>query len=159
VKVVVDGEKFDRVKQLIDHKEEVKTLGYFVADLIREDAESHDDSKFNIDELSEAVRNSKRLKGLEYGSPEFEEELQLIIDEGVLHYERNDHHIEGNPNGVADMDLISLLIALCDWLSACNAYGGNIDESIEIARRRFGFSPEVASLMRNTVTRMNREVY
>lgn len=119
------------------------------------ECESHDDSKFNLDELREAVRNSNKLKGLTYGSPEFEDKLQEIIDEGVLHYERNSHHIEGNTNGVSDMDLIDLLVALCDWISACENYGGSIYESISIAQRRFNMSDEVVNLLNNTIKRLS----
>ena len=68
------------------------------------------------------------------------------------HYQHNRHHPEHFAHGVPDMTLLDLLEMLCDWKSASLRHDdGSIYTSLEINQQRFGYSYELAGILRNTV--------
>lgn len=56
---------------------------------------------------------------------------------------------------VDGFDLLDLVEMLCDWKAATERHNdGDIMRSIEINEKRFNLSPQVASILRNTVERL-----
>jgi hypothetical protein len=74
------------------------------------------------------------------------------------HYENNRHHPEHFPNGIQGMNLIDVIEMLCDWKSSTLRHAdGDIYKSIAINQKRFGYSDEMAQLLRNTADWLNEQ--
>ena len=134
----------------------IDTVGKFIqqvcgAAIIRKSW--HDASKLESPEVEEFDKYTKLLKDLTYGSDEYKailEEMKPTLDH---HYANNRHHPEHHENGVDDMTLIDLVEILCDWKAATMRHdNGDIMKSIDINQERFNLSPQLAQILRNTIT-------
>lgn len=57
--------------------------------------------------------------------------------------------------GVDGMDLLDVLEMLCDWKAAGERHAdGSLEKSFDVNRSRFGISPQLETIMRNTATRL-----
>lgn len=96
--------------------------------------------------------NSNKLAGCTYGSDEYNQylkEMKVALDH---HYANNAHHPEHYPNGIKDMTLIDLIEMICDWKASTLRHNdGNILISIDKNQERFGYSQELAQILKNTV--------
>jgi len=144
------------------HIETVRNfLGAAVKELLVR-SEEHDQSKLQSPEVEIFEEYTPKLRGCTYGSPEYKQylkEMQVALDH---HYYHNKHHPEyylvgPEFNGpcvssvLERMSLIDILEMLCDWKSATLRHAdGDIFKSIEINQERFGFSDELAMILRNT---------
>jgi hypothetical protein len=122
---------------------------------------THDRSKLLPPEVEMFEKYTHRLRGLTYGSPEYEECRQAMMKEALpLHYTENKHHPEHYENGIEGMDMVSLIEMFCDWYAACKRHAdGNIYRSIEINERRFGICPQLISIMKNSVRLLEENPY
>ena len=107
----------------------------------------HDDSKFGYDEwldFAEANYGGK-LKQLEYGSPEYKQQLKTILGPALKHhYEVNDHHPEFWNDGLLSMPLPAVIEMLCDWEAASRRHNtGDVYKSVIINADRFGYGDDV----------------
>lgn len=116
---------------------------------------THDDSKLEEPEKSKFDEYTPKLKNLEYGSKEYKEALKGLDNALVHHYEMNDHHPEHFENGIKDMDLISLIELICDWIASSERHdNGDPIKSIDINQERFGYSDDLKEILKNTVERL-----
>jgi hypothetical protein len=123
----------------------------FVEEIIRREM-VHDDSKLREPELSIFAEVTPRLRGLTYGSDEYKEQLKELGVALEHHYANNDHHPEHHGKGVEGMNLFQINEMFCDWLAATERHDdGDIFKSIEINEDRFGISPQLSQIFRNTV--------
>jgi DNA-binding HxlR family transcriptional regulator len=112
----------------------------------------HDQSKLVPPEIDIFNEFQPKLKGSTFGSPEYQKFLEGMKVGLDHHYANNSHHPQYYPNGVMGMSLIDVLEMLCDWIAACEQHDdGHILDSIEINRKRFDISPEIITLMLNTL--------
>lgn len=113
--------------------------------------ESHDQSKLRSPELEIFDKYTPLLRGVTYDSYEYRQymkEMKVAIDH---HNKVNSHHPEHFANGIKDMTLIHLIEMICDWKAASLRHdNGDILKIIEIGKKRFGYSDELASILRNT---------
>jgi len=103
----------------------------------------HDLSKFSSEEAPYFAK-AKGLKNLEYGSKEYKKMIKETLKPALdHHYAKNSHHPEHHENGFNDMSLLDQLEMLCDWKAATlRTKGGDIKESIEFNKDRFGYSED-----------------
>lgn len=106
----------------------------------------HDVSKFQQDEFDGfAELDSEEVFKL-YGTDEYKR--SIADNKGIkLHYDRNSHHPEhfagheqsvgGAFGGIDFMSFIDLVEMVIDWKSACETYGTDFAQSIEISIERF----------------------
>lgn len=139
-----------------DTREHIETVRSFMRAVIgelRDRAERHDASKLEEPEVSVFDRVTPKLRGLTYGSEEYEASL-ADMGEGLRHhYAANDHHPEHFANGIADMDLVQLTEMLCDWKAATMRHDdGDLARSIEQNAERFCYGDEIKRLLLNTAT-------
>jgi hypothetical protein len=121
-------------------------------------AEQHDQSKLQSPEREEFDRLTPLLRGSTYGSDEYKGFLKSMDKALAHHYENNRHHPEHFPDGVHGMNLIDLIEMLCDWKSSTLRHAdGDIYKSIEINQKRFGYSDEMARILRNTADWLNEQ--
>lgn len=119
-------------------------------------AKRHDNSKLEEPEKSGFDACTLKLKAMAYGSDEYKAalaELKPFLDH---HYAHNSHHPEHYPNGVDGMDLFDVMEMLMDWKAATERMqgSGDIYRSLEINTERFKLSPQMKSVLLNTIVRM-----
>lgn len=116
----------------------------------------HDASKLIAPEKEFFDSLVPKLKDFAYGSEDYKaclKELQPALEH---HYAANHHHPEHFKDGVAGMSLFDILEMLMDWKAASERMkdGGNIARSIEINTERFTIHPQLAAILKNTVSEM-----
>lgn len=137
------------------HVDRVQDLASTFAGLLCDRAAVHDNTKFLPPEREEFILRTQHLKGLDYGSAEYKEQLKLMEPALKHHYQCNHHHPEHYENGIDGMTLIDLVEMFCDWIAASERHeSGDIFKSIEYNTERFGLSEQLASVLRNTAMRV-----
>ena len=143
---------YDSTDDTLEHKQHVRMfLHRYIGELIDRQIH-HDDSKLEEPEKSTYDEFTPKLRESTYGSDEYK---QFLIDMGPAlqhHYEHNSHHPEHYPNGINGMSLLDLLEMLADWKAAGMRHAdGNIQQSLEINRRRFTMSDQLFEIFQNTI--------
>ncbi len=113
----------------------------------------HDNSKLHEPEKSAFDRlKALSLSGMAYGSEEYKACLRAEKPAIEHHYKANSHHPEYFSDGVNGMTLLDVLEMFMDWKAASERMtnGGDIMKSIELNTERFGLSPQLAQILRNT---------
>jgi hypothetical protein len=138
-----------------DTEKHIETVQGFLSDVIGDLAARqliHDASKLQEPEKSTYDEFTPKLRGSTYGSDEYK---GFLKDMGVAlkhHYENNSHHPEHYPNGINGMSLLDVIEMLADWKAAGMRHAdGDIQKSLEINKKRFGVSDQLAEILRNTV--------
>lgn len=134
----------------------------------------HDASKWSEEEWPFFEESTPKLAGLTYGSDEYKEALRRIKPALVHHNAENRHHPEYHttrcsqcgshesdpcicggpriPGGINGMTLLDLVEMLCDWKAATERHNdGNIARSLDVNRERFGITPQLERILRNTI--------
>lgn len=147
---------YDSTLDTLRHVRRVSILLNQLAVELLTRANRHDDSKFGLIEKPHFDRETPVLKGLTYETPEYSASLKRLGVALTNHYACNSHHPEHFPNGVNDMDLIDVLEMLLDWVAASERHeNGNIFESIQKNKIRFGLSDQLVSIFEKTIERRN----
>ena len=138
-----------------DTKEHISTVRQFLALVINDvfwRIEDHDKSKLQEPEKSMYDEYTPKLRSMTYGSDEYK---QCLKEMGVAlkhHYENNSHHPEHYPNGINGMSLLDLIEMLADWKAAGMRHAdGDMQKSLEINKKRFGMSDQLAEIFQNTI--------
>lgn len=125
-----------------------------MAERLRKRAIYHDASKLESPEKEIFDEVTPLLKGLTYGSAEYAESLVSMGPALLHHYANNLHHPEHYEDGINGMDLIDLVEMICDWYAATKRHdNGDIYKSLELNKDRFGISPQLQAILKNTVDR------
>jgi hypothetical protein len=137
------------------HQLEVAARLMTVARLLLKRAVRHDASKLQSGERDTFIRVTPRLKELDYGSDAYNAQLKDMKLALEHHYLENAHHPEHySEAGVNGMNLVDVVEMFCDWCAAVKRHdSGDIQESIEHNEVRFGISPQLSQIFRNTVER------
>lgn len=124
---------------------------------LNERACAHDESKLEEPEKSTFDACTLKLKAMAYGSDEYKAALAELKPALDHHYAANSHHPEHYADGVDGMSLFDVMEMLMDWKAATERMkgGGDIRRSLEINTGRFKFSPQLASILGNTIREMN----
>ncbi len=147
----------DVMRATLDHVQKVaKNIASIQFELANR-AAVHDTSKFSLEEFEAFVIATPKLKSLEYGSKEYKESLKSIEPAIKHHNENNSHHPEHYKDGINGMDLLDLIEMLADWKAAMERHEphGTFEKSFEVNIPRFKIEPQLASILKNTVERLN----
>lgn len=124
-----------------------------------ERAREHDRSKLREPERSLFERYEDRLSDVEYDSEEYwamMEELKPAIEH---HWENNRHHPEYFENGIEDMNLLDIVEMTFDWFASSQRHDdGDVKESIDKNKERFGLSDQLVAIMKNTAEEFEDEI-
>lgn len=144
---------YDSTADTLKHIRRVQELlGKQARDLMVR-GEVHDASKLCDDEKPLFDEMTPLLKSLTYGSEEYKQSLAKLGGALKHHYAHNSHHPEHYENGVAGMTLLDVVEMLCDWKAASErTKDGDFAKSIEIGIERFKIDPQLASILRNSLT-------
>lgn len=114
-------------------------------------AEQHDRTKLEEPEKATFDRVTPLLRDLTYGSDEYKASIAEMKPALDHHYAHNSHHPEHYPNGINGMSLLDVIEMYCDWKAATLRHAdGDFGQSLEINRRRFGLSDQLAAIFENT---------
>lgn len=140
------------------HIERVRDLVHQTRRNLRDRCYAHDLSKLEEPELSIFDEFTPKLRDTTYGSDEYKAFLEGMGEALRHHYEANSHHPEHYFDGIRGMSLLDLVEMLCDWKAATERHtDGDIGRSIDQNQNRFGYSDELAAILRNTVREMGWE--
>jgi hypothetical protein len=145
----------ETLQALVETREHIEVVRNLLNLAVREllyRGEIHDQSKLVEPELSTFIEYTPRLSGMTYGGPEYKQclaEMKPALDH---HYAHNRHHPEHfGQNGVEGMTLIDLLEMFFDWYASTKRHAdGDIFDSIEKNRKRFGLSEQLCQILWNT---------
>lgn len=133
------------------HIERVRNLLNKVAQDMLQRGEEHDQSKMESPEVEFFTEYTPKLRGMTYGSAEFNECKKQMKPAMDHHYATNAHHPEHFKDGINDMTLLDIIEMLVDWKASSERHNdGNILKSIEINADRFGISPQLTKILENT---------
>jgi hypothetical protein len=135
-----------------EHISKVRVLLQKVAVELLKRGELHDQSKLELPEREVFAEYSPRLSGVTFGSPQYFDYLHEMKSALDHHYASNRHHPQYFENGVEGMNLIDILEMLLDWWASTKRHNdGDILNSITVNSDRFGISPQLAQILRNTI--------
>lgn len=142
---------YDSRDDTLAHIERVRHYLFVVRAHIRQREDDHDQSKLEDPEKAIFDEVTPRLKGLTYGSDDYKASLAEMKPALDHHYAHNSHHPEHFENGVDGMSLLDVIEMLVDWKAASERHAdGDIWRSIDINERRFGLTPQLVAILRNT---------
>lgn len=129
-------------------------LGDAAIELIRR-GQRHDLSKLEAVELEPLQRMQDLIEAegqAPYGSDEYKRRTALLGDMTAHHYAHNSHHPEHYDNGIDGMDLFDVLEMVLDW-KAASERGEESVVNVSASVKRFNISPQLESIIRNTLDR------
>lgn len=114
-------------------------------------AVNHDASKWSEEEFPYIEILVPKMAGVVYGSPEYKAALKEVKPATEHHNKVNSHHPEFYKDGINGMSLLDLMELLCDWKAAGERnVNGNIAQSLEHNKSRFGIEPQLLRILENT---------
>lgn len=140
--------------ETLKHIQEVRDLLLKSCEKLFKRIQEHDQSKLKDPELSTFVEFTPKLKDAKFGSEEYKQFLVDMAPALSNHYANNSHHPQHYENGIDGMDLFDVLEMLLDWkASTLRTKDGDIFKSLDIQKDRFNISPQLYSILNNTLVR------
>ena len=147
---------YDSAPDTQSHRLRVQDLLYLFQRRLQFRGQEHDLSKLEPPEKEAFDACATHLATLTYGTPEYHAALDDLKPALAHHYSVNLHHPEHWKDGVAGMSLLDIVEMLMDWKAAAERMkgGGDIRHSLEVNTTRFDLSPQLASILKNTIDEM-----
>jgi len=143
---------YDSTVDTNKHIARVNELATLFSEKLLSQCKHHDESKLKEPEKPLFDIYSPKLKNCIYGSDEYKSYLKELKPALDHHYTKNSHHPEHYEDGINDMNLIDLLEMFIDWKASSERHeNGDIVKSIEINKKRFNMSEQLANIFLNTV--------
>jgi|SRR6478609_2155899 len=143
---------YDSTEDTLKHINRVRQLLQIAINELERRALVHDQSKLESPEKEgfDRVGDSAHLKA--FGTPEYQEGLDMLGEALTHHYEVNTHHPQHYPNGINGMNLFDMIEMFFDWKAASERYkDSTIQQSVLVNTERFDLSDQLVNLMNNTV--------
>lgn len=145
----------DSRPETLKHIVKVMNLLEEVVDELHLRAKYHDKSKLASPEVEVFDEFTDRLADSEYGSDEYNANLEAMKPALDHHYVANRHHPQHWINGIRGMSLIDLIEMLADWKAATlRNKNGNLAESIIQNAERFEYDDHMVNLLLETARDM-----
>lgn len=139
-------------KITMDHIAMVRRCIAWLGHQLNHRASVHDASKLESPEIETFAEFTSKLRDCTYGSEEYKGYLKEMEPALKHHYANNDHHPEFFENGVNGMNLVQLVEMFCDWKAATLRHAdGDLRRSVELNSERFNLSPQLKSILMNSV--------
>lgn len=111
-------EKYDSDTDTLHHIARVAQLIKTITDELDNRATNHDVSKLSLPEKDVFDEATPALANIDYGSPAYHEQLDIMRPALEHHYSNNRHHPEHHARGIDGMALIDLVEMLAGWKTA-----------------------------------------
>jgi hypothetical protein len=148
----------ETIKEIRKHTDQVRSLMYLMANLIKARGNEHDLSKFEEPELSTYDKYIPELKKAEYGSDEYKRILSAMGLALRHHYDKNSHHPEHFQNGIDGMSLFDVIEMLSDWVVSSQSKNNEVLETLKLQKDRFNLSDQLYKILRNTVIELDKHL-
>ncbi len=151
--IITDPSALKTIKNILNHKQEVKEKMLFLAKEIIKHAEQHDDSKLREPELNWLIEMDKENEKIKYGTPEYFEKQKRWEKFFKHHYKKNRHHPDHFENmGVYGMTIVDLVEMMCDIVSYCKElHVSEVVKIIDEQKKRFGIDDNISQILINTL--------
>ena len=147
----------DSAKETLYHIRRVTELVHKVCKELLNRADKHDKTKLRYPEKAVFDKFTPNLKKTTDGSEEYDNDTDEMSPALKDHYAANSHHPEHYENGIDGMDLIDIVEMFCDWKAASERHeDGDLHQSIEHNKGRFGMSDQLVSIFKNTTKSIQR---
>lgn len=136
---------------IIRHTRQIQAILFRLAFKLSMRGILHDQSKFRPDELAGFVEINEVARTQSFMSGKYKQTLNHPAL--ALHYNRNSHHPEHSPDGLASMTLIDLIEMVADWRAAflvrreSGVESMEWADSLQVQRRRFNMNDEQFNLI------------
>ncbi len=147
--------KYDCTEDIKNHIGLVQHWMELFSLIIEARAKVHDASKLLPPEKEMFDEYTYKLKSTEFGSEEYQKQLEGMGEALKHHYRNNAHHPEHFENGVNGMTLFNLVEMVCDWMAAAEKKGVLVD--MDYLQKRFDISPQLRSIIENTFKEIDNE--
>jgi hypothetical protein len=149
--MAVEAKPYDSTNDTMAHILRVGQLMNDICGDLYERLLAHDGSKLKSPEKEIFDEVTPKLRGMTYGSDEYKASLAEMKPALDHHYGHNSHHPEHYPNGINGMTLMDVVEMFCDWKAATERHAdGSLEKSIQINRKRFEMSDQLAEIFENT---------
>lgn len=140
------------VTETVKHINNVRRYADKLMIALNNQIQSHDKSKLQDPEKDLFVEHTYAIAQLSYGSEEYFENLKNLKPALDHHYSVSRHHPEHFENGIDGMTLVDLMELIADWKAATLRHeDGDIMRSLEFNAKRYNISPQLLSILKNTV--------
>ncbi len=148
----IDAAELEAKVQTYEHIDKIREMLRLFANELLARGETHDRSKLAPAESRVFGEYTPKLKGTTYGSPEYQSFLVAMKPALAHHYANNRHHPEHHDRGINGMNLLDVLEMWIDWYcSSMRHADGSMAKSIDHNVTRFGMSPQLEDVFRNTL--------
>lgn len=143
---------YDSTADTLAHIDEVTRILEMFREMLAKRAFDHDQSKLESPEKEVFDEFTPKLRGLTYGSDEYNDCLARLGVALRHHYANNSHHPEHFDDGISGMNLIDLVEMFADWAAAVKRHAdGDLMKSIQHNRKRFAMDTQLVRIFENTV--------
>ena len=143
---------YDSINEYLKHKAHIKeVMEDIMIPLIMSRAENHDKSKTEEPEKSCYDKYIPMLAQTKYGTTEYYEVKQKMLDEGLRHhFSVNRHHPEFHNNDISNMNLIDLVEMFCDHYAASLESSTGYEAGEKMNSDRYGYNGIMYKILMNT---------
>jgi hypothetical protein len=144
--------EFDFLCDAILHVSEVSENMEAIAGELRRRGIAHDRTKFQALEFDAFVSTREKFKKANYGTPEYQECVELVRPAVDHHHKNNRHHTDFHPNGVNDMTLMDLAEMIADWKAAARrSPDRKLEDTLDYAFDKYGIGQQLGGVLRNSL--------
>ena len=147
--------EFEVLCDTITHIGEVQEAIEIVAGQLHQRGIAHDRTKLQELEFDTFVSTRPKFKKANYGTPEYQECIELAKPGVDHHYANNRHHTGFHKNGIDDMTLIDVIEMICDWKAAARrSPDKNLEDTLEYAFNKYEIGEQLARMILNTLSEL-----
>lgn len=137
------------------HVSEVQENLEQISSDLRKRGFAHDRTKFQAFEFDSFVYNREKFKKANYGTPEYQECVELVKPAVEHHHHNNSHHTEFYDNGINGMNLMDLCEMIADWKAAARRSPDlDLVDTLDYAYKKYGIGTQLGEIIANTLVRL-----
>lgn len=147
--------EFDFICDTLLHVTEVSENLEIIAGKLRQRGFAHDRTKFQQLEFDGFVSTREKFKKANYGSPEYQECIELTKPAVEHHYSKNRHHTAFHKNGINDMTFIDIIEMIADWRAAARrSPDKKLVDTLDYAKKKYKIDDQLFRIMKNTLSEL-----
>ena len=144
--------RLDFLCDTILHISEVSENLEVVVSQLKQRGLAHDRTKLQALEFDGFVSTREKFKKANYGSPEYQECVDLTKPAVDHHYKNNRHHTGFHKDGINGMNLIDIMEMICDWRAAARrSPDKKLEDTLDYAADKYKIEPQLKKLIINTL--------
>ena len=144
--------EFDFLCETILHVSEVSENIETIASELRKRGIAHDRTKFQSLEFDAFVSTRDKFKKANYGTPEYQECVDIVKPAVDHHHANNKHHTGFHANGINDMTLVDIVEMIADWKAAeRRSPDKKLVDTLDYAFSKYGIGVQLGRILKNTM--------